>query len=605
LIQLEYSAFTEAAVPICTFTIQNQNIYTEGIYIRLSDFRGEHIQPQKVLEAVKDPYVNYLYKFDTKKFANITGSPFAYWTSSKVQDAFRSNPTLGSICLPKIGMQTNDNNRFLRLWHEVDWNKLIFNAENFERVNNTSKKWVPINKGGSFRKWYGNKDFVVNWEDNGKEIKQFNENSAGGRIVNEDCFFRPMITWSAITSSSKFSVRYVEQGSIISNAARSLFSDKEKLDLLLGFLNSKAAEHLNKFLSPTLNSNAGDVAKLPLIMPSEIEEVSTLTKDNVRISLEDWNSFELAWDYKVHPLLKYNKNVLLSDAFIDWTNQTEYQFSQVKLNEEKLNHIFINLYGLEDEITAKVPDEDIAIRKVNRLRDSKSFLSYFIGCLMGRFSLNRYGLVYAGGEWDDSIYKTFRPNKFGLIQLTDEHYFEDDIIYRLREFLTVTFGAETVEENFQWLAESIEIKRNETAEERLRRYFLDEFFKDHCQVYQKRPIYWLLDSGKQKGLRTLIYMHRYQPDTMATIRFEHLQEIQAKYNNEIAAVDLRIVNPNLSATEKRDLEKRKTAFQKRLVELIEFDKNLAEYANAQIAIDLDDGVKVNYEKFDKVLAKIK
>ncbi|MEH7309341.1 SAM-dependent methyltransferase, partial [Neobacillus drentensis] len=260
---------------------------------------------------------------------------------------------------------------------------------------------------------------------------------------------------------------------------------------------------------------------------------------------------------------------------------------------------------LKEIVSPAVNHDEIKLRIPDKVKDTKSFLSYFIGCIMGRYSYDVEGIVFAGGDLDESKYNSFRPNKFGLVQITDDHYFENDIIARLREFLLIAFGSETVDENILWLAESLELKRNESAEERLRRYFMDEFFKDHCQVYQKRPIYWLVDSGKQKGLRTFIYLHRYQPDTMATIRFEHLQEIQAKYHYEISAVDARIVNPNLSATEKRELEKRKTDFQKRLDELLEFDKKLAEYANAQISIDLDDGVNVNYQEFEKVLAKIK
>jgi hypothetical protein len=299
------------------------------------------------------------------------------------------------------------------------------------------------------------------------------------------------------------------------------------------------------------------------------------------------------------------KNKFIDASFIKFKELTSNQIENVLKNEIKLNQYFINLYQLDEEITPELSEDEITLIGTDRKRDSISFLSYFIGCLMGRYSLDIEGLAYAGGEFDESKYKTFKPNQDGLILLTDDHYFENDIIVRLREFLSVAFSPDTVDENLRWLAESLEMKKNESPEERLRRYFLDEFFKEHCKTYQKRPIYWLVDSGKQKGLRTLIYMHRYQPDTMATIRFDHLQEIQAKYQNEIEMIDTRLANPSLSATDRRNLEKAKISYQKKIEELQEFDKHLAVYANEPIEIDLDDGVKVNYAKFDKVLAKIK
>ncbi|MBO0587705.1 hypothetical protein [Sporosarcina sp. E16_8] len=379
----------------------------------------------------------------------------------------------------------------------------------------------------------------------------------------------------------------------------------ENTNYLLGLLNSIIVNNLLLILSPTLDYHEGPIGKLPVIIEKDIiETVDSLVSINISTSKIDWDNFEMSWNFIKHPLLKF-ATVNLQSAFSAWKQHTEFQFNQLKANEEELNRIFIQIYGLKDELMPDVEDKDITIRKAELVRDTKSFLSYFIGCTVGRYSLEVEGLAYAGGEWDESEYASFKPNKYGILQFTDAEYFEHDIIARLREFLAVAFQADTVDDNLQWLAEALEMKKGEYAEARLRRYFMDEFFTDHCKPYQKRPIYWLVDSGKQKGLRTLIYMHRYQPDTMATIRFEHLQEIQAKYNNEIDALDIRLVNPNLSATEKRNLEKQKDLFKKRLEELLEFDKKLAKYANDQIGIDLDDGVKVNYAKFDGVLAKIK
>ncbi|MED4182082.1 BREX-1 system adenine-specific DNA-methyltransferase PglX [Priestia megaterium] len=573
-----------------------------AVYIRLVDQTNASLKESSFFNH------NLRFIYQQKDFQSIPNSPLAYWASEKIRKIFKEYPKFGEIAEPRVGMQTSDNNRFLRLWHEVPIHNVGFKMSSIEEAVNSRKKWFPFNKGGNFRKWYGNNEYVVNYENNGKELKELaeelNKQSPGGRIKNQKYYFKEGITWSKI-SGGKLSVRYSEKGFIFSDAGMKLFAKREDLYYFLALLNSSITEKMIKQLSSTLNFEQGNIARIPVVKTNEIvEKVDFIVRENIEISKQDWNLVETSWDFIRHPLLNFETDSF-STAFNNWMNYKEEQYLSLKSNEEQLNSILIELYSLQDELKFEVLDEDITLRKADLIRDTKSFLSYFIGCVLGRYSLDIDGLAYAGGEWDDSKYITFSPNKFGLIQLTDEHYFEKDIIVRLREFLSVTFGAETVEENLQWIAESLELKRNETAEERLRRYFLDEFFKDHYRLYQKRPIYWLVDSGKQKGLRTLIYMHRYQPDTMATIRFEHLQEIQSKYNNEISAVDLRIVNPNLSATEKRDLEKRKNAYQKRLEELLEFDKKLAEYANAQISIDLDDGVKVNYAKFDKVLAKIK
>ncbi|MEG6534399.1 BREX-1 system adenine-specific DNA-methyltransferase PglX [Caldifermentibacillus hisashii] len=542
---------------------------------------------------LKFPNINERFNVvSQEKFNIIQGSPITYWMSSNTRKVFKENDTLDKY-IEITGSQhiTANNEKYLRYHWEVN-------------KNDIGKRWVSYAKGGDFRRWFGNNELVVDWSD---EAKNFYKNNKTSNLLAEQYRFRKGITWTA-TTNGKFSSRLLEDKGLFDKKGPALFPLLEDdQNYLLGYLNSKpVAEFLDMF-SGTSDYQNIDIKRLPYLNVSANlkNKVNKIVEENLNISMNDWNSNETSIDFQKHPFMDYKYECYLSNIFKEYKINKEKQFSKLKTNEEELNDIFIQLFGLQDEVSAEVPNEEVTVDKPERLRDTKSFLSYFIGCVMGRYSLDVEGLAFAGGDWDESKYKTFKPNKYGLILLTDEYYFEDDIIARLREFLSVTFGEETVEENLQWLAESLEMKRNETAEERLRRYFLDEFFKDHCQVYQKRPIYWLVDSGKQKGLRTLIYMHRYQPDTMATIRFEHLQEIQTKYNNEIDAVNLRITNPNLSATEKRELEKRRERFQKRLEELLEFDKKLAEYANAQIVIDLDDGVKVNYAKFEKVLAKIK
>ncbi|WP_019720354.1 BREX-1 system adenine-specific DNA-methyltransferase PglX [Heyndrickxia coagulans] len=605
LVQLEYSAFEEATVPICTFVIQRQHQRTIGEYVRLSDFRGSNLQPIKLSEAANNIDSNYRYTRNSSSFYHIPKCPIVYWVSDKIIEQFKTNRKLDEFVVGGNGMTTGKNERFLRLWFEVNIKDISFDSRNSIEAMNSKRKWFPYIKGGEYRKWYGNYEYVINWGNDGEDIKNF------GRcfLRNSSYYFQEGVSWSKI-SSSKFSVRYTPVGTLFDVAGISLFKNEndeiDEIDIkeVLGYLNSKVASNFISILSPTLNFESGTVKSLPYIKPKE--NVNSIVDNLIKLHKDDWDFYETSWDFLIHPFIenKSNKQKLKEVSKRTYEILDERK-QNIKIEEEKLNNIYAKLFNLENEVSSEVKDEEIKITEKNELRDTKSFLSYFIGCLMGRYSLDIKGLAFAGGDFDESKYKTFKPNPNGLILLTDDHYFENDIIVRLREFLSVAFSPDTVDENLRWLAESLEMKKNESPEERLRRYFLDEFFKDHCKTYQKRPIYWLVDSGKQKGLRTLIYMHRYQPDTMATIRFDHLQEIQAKYQNEIEMIDTRLANPSLSATDRRNLEKAKISYQKKIEELQEFDKHLAVYANEPIEIDLDDGVKVNYAKFDKVLAKIK
>ncbi|HBW37731.1 BREX-1 system adenine-specific DNA-methyltransferase PglX [Desulfosporosinus sp. BICA1-9] len=536
----------------------------------------------------------------SERFLDIPGSPIAYWSSDQVRKIFKEFLTLDELAEARKGMETGDNDQFLRFWFEVNMQKIGFDSEDYKEALISKRKWFPYNKGGTFRKWYGNQEYVVNWENDGQWIKNFNRSI----IRNKSYFFRQGITWSDV-SSSYFGVRFLPKGFLFDNSGSMAFPSNDEYELLLGFMCCHISVEMLKILNPTMHSQVGNIKNLPVIIPHSKIEIRSKVNENISISRLDWNSSEISWDFIRHPWLCHEEEIpKLSDTYSRWINEADNRFTQLKSNEESLNRIFIEQYGLQDEMTPEVPDEEVTVRKADRLRDSKSFLSYFIGCVMGRYSLDLEGLAYAGGDFDASNYHKFTPNRNGLILLTDDAYFENDIISHLKTFLSVTFSEDTVEENLAWIAESLTQRNNESTEERIRRYFLDEFFKDHCQIYQKRPIYWLVDSGSAKGLRTLIYLHRYQPDTLATIRFEQLQEIQAKYSNEIDTLEMRLVNPSLSAVEKRAFEKKKELFRRRIEELIDFDKVLAVYANAQIALDLDDGVKVNYAKLQKVLAKI-
>lgn len=540
------------------------------------------------------PNINQRYSItDYSKFRGINGSPITYWISNETIELFKNNPSLSSrIEITGSQHKTANNEKFLRFHWEIASVKI-------------GNQWVPYAKGGSFRRWFGNNLLVVDWS---KEAIEFYRNNKTSNLLAERFRFRKGITWTASTNG-KFSARLLEPKGLFDMKGPALFTKEEDFLYIIGYLNSKPVGYLLDMFSGTSDYQNIDIQRLPYInVTSELKnKINNLVLENINLSKTDWNISEISPDFKSHPFIelpqkgKFN----LESVYVKYENLLKQRFLKVKENEEEINRIFIDLFGLGKELNSKIEEEEVTLMSSDRKDGIKAFLSYFIGCLMGRYSLDIEGLAYAGGEFDGSKYKTFKPNQDGLILLTDDHYFENDIIVRLREFLSAAFSPDKVEENLRWLAESLEMKKNESPEERLRRYFLDEFFKDHCKTYQKRPIYWLVDSGKQKGLRTLIYMHRYQPDTMATIRFDHLQEIQAKYQNEIEMIDTRLANPSLSATDRRNLEKAKISYQKKIEELQEFDKHLAVYANEQIEIDLDDGVKVNYAKFDKVLAKIK
>ncbi|MED3907535.1 BREX-1 system adenine-specific DNA-methyltransferase PglX [Geobacillus thermodenitrificans] len=451
----------------------------------------------------------------------------------------------------------------------------------------------------------------MNWENSGQEVIEFAKTinkSFTRTIVNMSYYFKPSIGFSYITSGP-FSMRWIPEGFLYDSGGPGVFAEEDKRLFILACMNSKPAQILLKILNPTINLQIADVVRLPLPNYESLignVQFNKKVKELIHISKNDWDSFETSWDFKKHPFLTYRgKAKTLEECYANWADHAEKQFQQLKKNEEELNRIFIELYGLQDELTPEVPDEEVTVRCADRVRDVKSFLSYCIGLMMGRYSLDVEGLAYAGGEWDASKYKTFQPDKDGIIPLTETAYFEDDVISRLQELLIIMFGEETLAENLRWLAESLTMKNNETPTERLRRYFFDEFYNDHCKTYQKRPIYWMVESGSKKGFRALFYLHRYTPETLATMRFTYVQNLQEKLRQEEKRLEQDLINPDLSSAMKKRYEKQLKQIRAQQEELVEFDKKLAELANQRIALDLDDGVVVNYEKLKTVLAKIK
>lgn len=595
LVQLEYSAFEDATVPICTFTLKKSGLYKIGTYIRLSEYTGGmNVQRDKYLEAVNKKNTNIIHITDSNVFFNIPGNPIAYWASDRIINAY-SNAKLGDIGSAKSGLQTGNNDLFLKQWFEVNDNNIAFNMNDKESYIITNKKWIPQIKGGGFRKWYGNFDYIVNWLNDGHDLRNFKKSV----IRNPDYYFKEGITWSH-TTSSVFGSRFLPKGYIFNIEAPTYFVEKSLQKYILGMLNSKVAQLYLNIFNSTMHYLVSNISNLPIIIDGKGKEISNFVDECIRLTQVDWDSFETSWDFKKHPIIQFKSNNI-ENSFNNWTEFTEKQFNQLKANEEELNKIFIDIYGLQDELTPEVEDKDVTIRKADRDRDIKSFISYAVGCMLGRYSLDTEGLVFAGGEFDESKYSTFKVDTDGIIPITDKEYFEDDIVSKFVEFVKVVFGEDTLEENLEYIADTEYFKRKkgETARATLRRYFLKGFIEEHIKTYQKRPIYWMFDSGKQNGFRALIYMHRYNEGTVAQLRTDYLHELQRKYEQELVTLDMTINSDVASAKEKASAKKEKERVQKQIGECVEYDKVVAHVANQKISIDLDDGVKINYSKLNE------
>ena len=626
LIQFEYSAFEEATVPICTFAFRKGYIAKKGCYLRLTDFRGGmEVQRQKTLEAINNHKCGYYFEQCSDNFAKITGEPVAYWVSEKVRDAFANNPMIDDVLETRNGMSTTNNNLFLRCWFEISLLKCGLGDFTRQSAKQSQRKWFRYNKGGEFRRWFGNNDYVVNWENDGEYLKSYVAERYGSyskEIRSEDRYFDESITWSGVTSSQT-GFRYSPQGAIFDSGANGLFAQKaEIVKYTLGFLNTKLVVDFVKCVNPTINTGSGTIGKLPLcIKDGEIEKVNLIVEECIENSRSDWDSFETSWDFKTHPLVEMSEGLWdatataadmdyyygslpevscpLEVCYLLWQGQCKERFNQLKANEEELNRIFIDIYGLQEELTPEVEDKDVTVRKADLQRDIKSLLSYAVGCMFGRYSLDVEGLAYAGGEWDSSKYQSYIPDADNVIPITDEEYLDDDIVSRLCDWLKVVYGADTLEANLDYIAKALGNKGS-TSREIIRNYFLNDFFKDHCQTYSvtgsgKRPIYWLFDSGKQNGFKALVYLHRYTPDTIGNLRIDYLHKMQRVYESEINRMQ-DMMDHSENAREVAAASKRKDKLAKQLKECREYDEKISHLALSRIELDLDDGVKVNYRK---------
>lgn len=591
-------AFEEIAgevVQTTAFVLYNSEILDyAGKYVRLVAETSQNDKEKKYLSKEN------LYSKRQKDYASLPSAPVGYWVGDAVFRAFKEYPHISDIGEAKAGMTTGDNDRFLRLWHEVKNSKIGMGCHNSDEAKKSEKKWFPYNKGGGFRKWYGLNDYVVLWENDGYAIK--NATKRGRKIASvrsERLYFRKSITWATLTTGM-ISCRNSEYGHLFDDKGSSCFMPDREYNYVLAFINSVVGDYFLHVLNPTMSFQSGNIGALPIISEKVADSsINNLSLENVNLCKADWDSFETSWDFQRHPLLR--KVPTIAEAFDQWQTECNNRFNQLKANEEELNRIFIDIYGLQDELTPEVEDKDVTVRKADLGRDIRSFISYAVGCMFGRYSLDVNGLAYAGGEWDNSKYASFAADKDNIIPICDDEYFKDDIVGLFVKFVKTVYGADTLDENLKFIADALDGKGQ--PKDVIRNYFLSNFYSDHCKIYQKRPIYWLFDSGKKNGFKALIYMHRYQPDTIARIRTDYVHEQQARYRTAIVDLEQRIANA--STGERVKLNKKLTTLQAQDTEIRTYEEKIHHLADQMISIDLDDGVKKNYVIFQNVLAKIK
>ncbi|HBC96127.1 MAG TPA: BREX-1 system adenine-specific DNA-methyltransferase PglX [Clostridium sp.] len=589
LIQLEYSGFKEATVPVCTFTLRNRNVDIPGDYIKLSDFKGEGSQLEKTLEAIANPRVNYSFTVNQKKMEGIPGNRFGYWLTDREIGILNKAKVIGDVAHPCTGMQTGNNKAYVRQWFEVDYNLISFSGN-----SKAYKYWMPYQMGGEARKWYGNISEIIYWKSNGKMVRE----EKGSIVRNEKFFFKRGISWKRITSG-KNTIRVLNKGFIFDQSADSIFVKNEAdYKYMLGFFNSKIMENIFKFIAPTLNLTAGTVRQIPIYIeedPSIRKRIDRLCDECVRISKDDWDSFETSWNFKKHPFLSYRENSnSIEEAYINWLNFSETRFYRLKDIEEELNRIFIKIYGLQNEVSAEVEERDITLRKADVGRDVKSFISYAVGCMFGRYSPDRDGIIYAGGKFANSLKNaSFKPEKDNIIPVLDGNYFENDIVSKFVKFVKTIFGKENLSQNLDFIACSLKKKREETDSDTIRRYFFNDFFKDHVKMYRGKPIYWLFTSGKQKAFNCLIYVHRYEENLLSMIRENYLYDIYKKLCQK---------KKFLYGNFKKGGNKELLILNRKIDELKEYSKTLQYVESMHLKIHLDEGIEANYDKF-KILLK--
>ena len=622
---------------------QKKSPKNDGTYLRLVDYNNADLKEEEFFNK------NNYFQAKQKDFEKIPGSPIAYWVSDKVRELFEKNQKLGEVGEAKQGLATADNNRFLRLWNEVSFSKIGYNMENSQEALKSKKKWFPCNKGGEFRKWYGNQEYLVNWENDGYEIKNFYDEKGKlrSRPQNTEYYFKESISWGLITSGGS-SFRYFPKGFIFDISAVTYFIEKKEREIL-GVLNSKYFLELSQIINPTINFSNGVFALLPALF-TENEKFNKLVQENIDISKEEWDSRETSWDFEKLSLVDGKD---LRTAFENYCSHWRDNFVQLHKNEEELNRLFIEIYELQDEMDEKVSFDDITILKkeakiveidnskakefssesekylydrgvsleFNKDELVKQFLSYAIGCIMGRYSTNKPGLIMANsddvlelssnkfsvkdtdGDIRQEVETEFLPDEFGILPITAEKDFSNDIVERVKEFVKIFYGEESLKDNLNFIAEALGNKDNRNPEEILRAYFITAFYKDHLQRYQNRPIYWLMNSGKKNAFSCLFYMHRYEPLTVARVRADYLIHYQEMLENKRKFIERQLYAEDITAKEKKNVEKELKDLDVLLKELREYANEVKHIAEQKIALDLDDGVNVNYERLGAILKK--
>lgn len=621
LVQLEYSGFDGATVPICTFILQKTRLEAfKGSYIRLADFKGAKRQAPKVREAILNKSCSWFYTKEQKEFKNLPGFPIAYWVNHKEVNLYKERELLSNVAEPRKGLDTGENDKFLRLWHEVSFDKICTDGKDKERT------WFPYNKGGGYRRWYGNRNHVINWKSDGAEIKsRLSWKKKKPTIRNSAYYFKPGFSWGTI-SSGGFSARYSPEGALFDNGGCTLFADSmNQLNLFGSYLNSAVASRYLEFLSPTLNFQPGDIGRL--LFPSRAFSIKTNTESCIAIAKRDWDLFERSWDFDCSPLLS-NKSLI--DSYYTFEKRCQADSHSLRELEEENNIAFAKGFGLDEQVDSKVSIEKVALdinweyrfsndeARVDKFRAETfvELISYSIGLMMGRYSLDMNGLVHAQSNNEafkelevTGAYNSFPVDDDGIIPLASEEWlFDDDATTRFKEFVKTVWGDEHLSKNLEFIAESLCLNalkpnKGESTTDTVRRYFSTQFFKDHCKTYKKRPIYWLFSSGKEKAFECLVYLHRYNEGTLSRMRTEYVTPLMGKYD----AQHTLLCEQQLQATgtEARRIEKELKSLEKKQAELRTYDEKLKHYAEMRITLDLDEGVKANYGKFGNLLADVK
>lgn len=581
-------------VQTAAFILRNSEISGyRGRYVRLVDGNSQDKKEEMFLSGENR------YEISQDEFKKIPGKPIAYWASENLIKSFETGEKMDLVLDVRQGLATGNNNEFLRMWYEVDKSKCKWDSTSIEELFKSGKRWIPYNKGGKYRKWYGNYDYLIKFDRENYEKL----NNQGNNLPSKGYYFKPAITWGLINSSG-FSIRYRTSGGVHDVSGMSAFyNGKIELEYILGLMSTPVAEYVFNLLNPTINLQAGDFKNFPvLIDENHKEEVIKLAKENIELAKADWDMHETSWDFNPPFRKKVGK---IRDFYMEYKAEVNKRFERLKSNEERLNEIFISLYGLEKDLKKEVLDSSITVAKIFDLKSDiteeikgnryiltcedviKNFISYGVGCILGRYRVDGC--------------REFEPCEDGIIPITEEEYFENDMGSRFISFVEEMFGEENLEENLEFIGAQLKGKGN--ARERIRNYFVNDFYSNHCKLYDKRPIYWQLDSGKKNGIKIIIYIHTYKKDSIAKARVKYIHEIQGKYNQELARFES--LFDAAHGSERLKLGKKVTQIKDKIEEVGKFEERVHHIADAMIELDLDDGVKRNYKLFGDIFGKIK